>query len=219
MHQEQVRPWGFAMTVHAHPLIRAGRGPRVLVAQREDDPLKRSGLTWFDRADPSGRTYGIRTGDPSYVVPGSVTVQSYGDYFEEFRRHPESKAAGPDGEPCHSWTRGQLGPLEVEVTRLVRIGKEAGRLASDPTSGEAAEFAAQEYRESACAGCGKAIAPDRRWCGEACRKRTERRRIAQARKCGWCGVVLADGMRKWCSDACRKRAQRQPGGPIATMER
>lgn len=216
---ERVRPWGFLMTAHVHPFARLGRGPRVLVAPREDDPGGRRDAAWFDRADPGGEVLRIRTGDPTFVVPGTVTVQSYGDYFEEFRRHPESKAAGPDGEPCHPWTRGQLGPLEVTVRRLVRIGKEAGRLASDPTSGEATEFVAQEYRESACAGCGRPIAQNRRWCGEACRKRAERRRIVQARKCGWCGVVLADGMRKWCSDVCRKRAQRQPGGPIATMER
>jgi predicted nucleic acid-binding Zn ribbon protein len=205
---EQVRPWGFVMTAHPHHLVRAAKGPRVLVTPREDDPAKRVNLVWFDRADPSGSVYGIRTGDPTYVVPGSITVASYSGYFEEFRRHPESKAAGPDGEPCHPWTRGQLGPLEVEVTRIVRIGKETPRLAVDPRSGEASSFSAAEYRERTCAGCGQPIARDCRWCSEACRKKTARRLRARPRTCGRCGTALRASQRKWCSEACRKRAAR-----------
>ena len=205
---EQVRPWGFVMTVHAHPLLRAGKGPRVLVTPREDDPTKRADLAWFDRADPTGTTLRIRTGDPAYLVPGSVTVASYGDHFEEFRRHPESKAAGLDGEPSHSWTRGQLRPLEVEVTRLVRIGKEVPRLAVDPRAQEASSFGPEEYRERACARCGRSIARDRTWCSEACRKRAARARSRVGRSCAGCGVPLALGQRMWCSEGCRKRTER-----------
>ncbi|MHB8459730.1 MAG: hypothetical protein ACYDAK_02940 [Candidatus Limnocylindrales bacterium] len=205
---EQVRPWGFVMTVHAHPLVRTAAGPRVLVSPREDDPDKRDDLAWFDRLDPSGEALRIRTGDPTFLIPGTVTVASYGDSFEEFRRHPESKAAGPDGEPCHPWTRGQLAPLDVEVTRLVRIGKETPRLAVDPRSGEASSFSVAEYRERACTGCGRPIAGDRKWCGDACRKRMERRRMVRPRTCAGCGTQLSTGQRKWCSEACRKRTER-----------
>ena len=205
---DQVRPWGFVMTVHAHPLLRTGKGPRVLVTPREDDPTKWAHLLWFDRQDPGRAPLRIRTGDPTFVIPGSITVASYGDYFAEFRRHAESKAAGPDGEPCNPSTRGQLGPLEVEVTRLVRIGKEVPRLAVDPRSADGSTVGPEEYRERICAGCGKRVSGNQKWCSDACRKRTERRRATAPKTCAECGNALTPGQRKWCSDACRKRVER-----------
>lgn len=207
-YQDRVRPWGFAMTAHPHPLARLGGGPRVLVAPRATDPTQRLTADWFDRASPGGDRFEIRVGDPTFVVPGVVVVQSCGDYFEEFRRHPEVKAAGPDGERCHTWTRGQLGPRDIEVTGLVRISKETGRLATDPASGEASSSLAIEYRESVCEGCGLVIPFTNKWCSDACRKRTKRRLGRETRKCGWCGSLLPAGKRKWCSDLCRKREAR-----------
>ena len=201
----RVRPGGFGMVAHVHPFARTKGTPRVLVAARENDRAKRLELPWYDRADPSGRTYRIRTGDPAYIVPGTVTVQSYRDYFEDFRRHPEEKETGPDGEPCRPWTRGQLFPRTIFVTGLVRIGKEASRLAGDPGASDAVEFGASEYRESLCQGCGRPVWFDRRWCSEACRKRTERRRARSEQSCGWCRVALTPPHRRWCSEACRKR--------------
>jgi predicted nucleic acid-binding Zn ribbon protein len=206
---DQVRPWGFVMTVHAHPLVRAGSGPRVLVAPRDDDPAARLRAEWFDRTDPGGAPLRIRTGDPTFLVSGAVTVASYGDYFEEFRRHPERKAAGLDGVQCHSWTRGQLRPLEVEVTGLIRIGKEVPRLAVDPRSSDGIAYGPEEYRERLCAGCGKPVAADRRWCTDACRKRTERAQRQSPRSCGFCGKPLVPPARRWCDDRCRKRFTRR----------
>jgi hypothetical protein len=209
-YQRRIRPWGFVMTAHVHPLARHGHGPRVLVSPREDDPAKRLEADWFDRGSTEGAALGIRVGDPAFVLPGVITVQSYGDYFEEFRRHPEIKAAGPDGEPCHTWTIGQLSARELEVMGLVRIGKEVGRVAIDPASGEASDLLAEEYRESVCYGCSTDIPFGQKWCSEACRKRTERRRTQGERKCGSCGLRLQPPQRRWCSEACRKRAGRAP---------
>jgi len=115
-YSSQVRPWGFGMIAHVHPLARTAGVPRVLVSAREDDPTKWGDLWWFDRSDPTARRYRIRTGDPAWLLRDTLTVQSYGDYFDAFRRHAEAKAAGPEGEPCSIWTRGQLRPLVVEVT-------------------------------------------------------------------------------------------------------
>jgi hypothetical protein len=55
-------------------------------------------------------------------------VLSYRDYFNQYRNHPEAKMLGPDGRPCHTWTRGQLAPRHVRSqVPLKRIGKdEAG---------------------------------------------------------------------------------------------
>jgi hypothetical protein len=204
----QVRPGGFAMVAHVRSLSSTKGSPRVLVAPREDDRAKRAELVWFDRADATGTPYRVRTGDSSFVIPGVPTVQSYRDCFEEFRRHPEEKELGPDGEPCAPWTRGQLQPSTVAVVSIVRLGKEASRLVNTDSS-EAVEFGAAEYRQSACAGCGVPIPPDRRWCSEACRKRAGRARERVAQVCRCCGEPLQrGGGRLWCSDACRKRSSR-----------
>lgn len=206
-YSQQVRPGGFGMIAHVAGLARTKEAPRALVARREDDRVKRRDLGWFARTDPTDTAYRIRTGDPTYVLPGIITVQSYGDYFKDFRRHPEAKEVGPDGQPCGPWTRGQLGPSTVAVTSIVRIGKEANRLASD-AGADATESGAAEYRESKCAGCGVAIPFDRRWCSDACRKRAGRKANARPRVCEYCGQAIAAGKRRWCSDACRKRSER-----------
>ncbi len=205
----QTRPWGFAMIAHVHPFARSLGSPTALVAARDDSAARLSGLDWFDRSDPTRSPLAIGTGDSMWHVEGAVTVQSFDDYFDTFRMHTEGKAAGSDGEPCTSWTRGQLQPLQVEVTSLVRIGKEASRLIEGSGSLDAASFRAEEYRPSTCDRCGKTVWRGRRWCSDACRKRYERDAQRGPRRCGWCRRELRSGQRKWCSDVCRKRADRR----------
>ncbi len=103
-------------------------------------------------------------------------MRSYRDVFEEYRIHPEAKAAGLDGEPCSTWTTGQLQPLIVDAIRVVRIGKETNRLAEDLAVVDDPEDRAIEYREQTCEGCGEALdgRPHKRWCSDACRKRAKR---------------------------------------------
>jgi hypothetical protein len=59
-------------------------------------------------------------------------VLGYGDYFKAYRRHPELEALASDGKPCHTWTRGLLGPREIHASGVFRIGKESNRLSEDP---------------------------------------------------------------------------------------
>jgi len=50
-------------------------------------------------------------------------------FIEQYRRHPESKAAGPDGLPSTEETKGVLGRLVPEAGEPpLRIGKEVDRL-------------------------------------------------------------------------------------------
>ena len=59
----------------------------------------------------SGTEYRIRTGEPSDRT--GIRVQTYGNVLDRFRRHPEAKSAGPDGDPCGPRTIGLLGRLHV----------------------------------------------------------------------------------------------------------
>lgn len=53
------------------------------------------------------------------------------EFIENYARHPESKAAGPDGMPAGLETRGLLGRLHLYDGPPVRIGKEVDRLDED----------------------------------------------------------------------------------------
>lgn len=73
------------------------------------------------------------------------------------------------------WTTGVLGPREIEATRLVRVGKEANRLAEDPALVDDPEDLVVEYPELTCRGCGCELSGrQRQWSSEACRKRVSR---------------------------------------------
>jgi hypothetical protein len=103
-----------------------------------------------------------------------VLVQTLRDYFDEYRRHRESKAFGPDGKPCRSWTQGRLQPWTIKASRLVRIGKESTPL-SIPGIADSLDDRAFEYRELRCLSCGERLTGrQRKWCTEACRKRSRR---------------------------------------------
>jgi hypothetical protein len=62
---------------------------------------------------------------------GAVPVLSLAEYVEEFRRHPELKAADSEGIPCTEETRGVLFSLPLESDGAIRIGKEVDRLDED----------------------------------------------------------------------------------------
>jgi hypothetical protein len=157
----------------AHPLL------KTLVAPFESNPAKRMRQVWFDRQDEIGTPHRVRMGSADHVIPGRVLVESYGDYFAEYARHPEAKAAGPDGDACKPWTTGVLQPRDIEATSLVRMGKETNRLAEDPVLIDDPEDLAVEYPEPcAAAAVGHFTGRQRQWCKDACRKREERRAAA-----------------------------------------
>lgn len=104
-------------------------------------------------------------------------MQSYGDYFAEYGRHPEQKMLGPDGKPCRPWTRGLLQPRHIELGDLRRIGKESNRLAETALPLELDERGVVEYGEPlVCQGCSQTLnGRKRKWCSDHCRKRTSRK--------------------------------------------
>jgi hypothetical protein len=123
---DRVRPFNFLMTFHTHQVVRAEHGIRSLVAPFDSDRRNWGTLAAIDRK--SGTEFHVQTTDPHVSLAGRMPVQTYGDYFEEYRVHPELKLAGDDGRPCHPWTRWRLSPRHVVVSGIVRIGKTSGRV-------------------------------------------------------------------------------------------
>src|SRR6202043_308117 len=60
--------------------------------------------------------------------PKVARVKSIGDVFNEHKLHPESKSAGPDGNPCGPNTRGVLSRRSVHAAYVFSIGKESNKL-------------------------------------------------------------------------------------------
>jgi hypothetical protein len=176
-YQEQVKPWGFLTIAHPTPHERARPGgPRCLIAPFERDPVRRLQAHWIDRDQPEHPQRRIHTATTPECRPGSVHVLSYRDYFDQYRRHPESKALDPtDGKPCHTWTRGLLQPWHLTATDLTRIGKESKRHTdtTQPTDDE--DEPVIEYARK-CRGCDKPVTGRQQWHSEACRKRAARKR-------------------------------------------
>ena len=126
-YEQRVRPWNFLNLAHPTRLERDRLTIRCLVAPYERDPVSRRNATWHDRSAQarswrSIRTAGLESDDDT------VLVQSYRDYFNDHRLHTDAKMLGPDGQRCHTWTRGLLQPAHITATRLVRIGKESNLL-------------------------------------------------------------------------------------------
>lgn len=177
-YDEQVKPWCF-MSV-AHPIVTERAlpsAPRCLIAPFERDAVQRLQMGWADRSDPNGGLYRIRIDDSLEIREDSIAVQSYGHYFDDYRRHPEAKLLDPDGRPCHPWSRGLLQPRHVELSEIRRIGKESNRLAETALPLELDEHGVVEYGEPlACQNCGCALGGRRRkWCSEGCRVSHRRR--------------------------------------------
>jgi hypothetical protein len=121
------------------------------------------------------RTLASPSGGSLEFEDGRIAVQTYRDYFDEYRLHPEAKALAADGKPCHQWTRGPLQPPRVHATRLARTGKEANPLADTADLILEYDERAVEYRELCCRECGNELRGRQRlWCSEKCRKRVFR---------------------------------------------
>ncbi|MDQ3182688.1 MAG: hypothetical protein M3Q62_03915 [Actinomycetota bacterium] len=174
---ERVGPWNFLCVAHPTQTERAREdGFRVLIAPFERDPDKRLVADWIDRSHPASGPVKVRVDPSREIGEGSVAVLSYGDYFEDHRLHPEAKTLAPDGHPCHPWTRGLRERRHVVPSGVVRIDKESNRLAETPMPAELEEEAVVEYPgPRTCPGCGVEVTGRRRWCSEACRKRSARR--------------------------------------------
>jgi hypothetical protein len=132
-------------------------------------------LDWLDRRHPD-QPHHITT-DPYGGDDNTIPVQTLNDYFNDYRLHTDPKMLGPDGNRCHTWTRGHLRPAVVTSTALTRISKETNALI-DPDNPEPDEPAI-EYRPRVCAGCGRPLrGRQAKWHSDACRKRNARRHAA-----------------------------------------
>jgi hypothetical protein len=75
-------------------------------------------------------------------------VVTFGEYLDDYIRHPESKSLRPDGERCTGRTVGLLERDHVIAGEIIRVGKEGPRgleEGDEPT--EVMEFESVEYRE------------------------------------------------------------------------
>src|SRR5580700_5729 len=121
----RIKPFGFLQAVS--PAIEFGKTAVQPIAPFERGLRESRELPWTD----------YRTGEPSLLdwdgnaFAGTVPVTRFDDFIELYQRHPESKAAAPDGKPADEETRGVLGRLHLTGGAPRRIGKEVDRLDED----------------------------------------------------------------------------------------
>ena len=119
---DQIKPFNFLLTCYPDPIYGKPDDTFRLVAPYERDPARWIHLAWYD-AHTRKRYRITTTGTGSADV---IRVRSYGDILDEYRTHPETKAAGPDSQPCGKRTRGILQRRGVaQSSRLNYVGKES----------------------------------------------------------------------------------------------
>ncbi|HEY5256825.1 MAG TPA: hypothetical protein VIJ12_00440 [Candidatus Baltobacteraceae bacterium] len=123
-YDHQVKPSGFVQSVT--PAIIGSENPLPIAPfSRELSEARK--LPWVD----------FHTGKPVHLdwdgnhFAGTIPVLRMNEYLEQYRRHPEAKAADANGNPAGEETVGVLGRLEVRSGEPARIGKEIDRLDQD----------------------------------------------------------------------------------------
>ena len=95
---QQIKPVNFLLTcpvrAFGHP---SGVDPERfhLIAPYESDPERWTEIEWIDQF--TGTPYRITT-KGHHGAPGVARVKTYGDVFEEYEWHPETKCADANGE-------------------------------------------------------------------------------------------------------------------------
>ena len=122
---EQLKPFNFLLTCHVrvfgHPTgVDAQRFH--LIAPYDKNPKRWTKIDWIDQY--SGQPYRITT-EGHHGARGVARVQTYGEVFEEYEWHPESKCADASGEPAHKQTIGLLQRRHVSVGQIIYIGRES----------------------------------------------------------------------------------------------
>jgi len=174
-YDDHIRPWTFACTATPTPREQGRTGTRLLIAPYNKDRRKRGQAHWADRNNPT-RSYRLRTGTDHYVLDDTITVNRLRDYAGSYFTHPENKADDPSGQLCNYDTIGMLqAPRVASAGQLGRIGKETNRLTADTDQADLDQVGLV-YAARQCAGCPRPVPSRRRWCSEACRKRTGRGR-------------------------------------------
>jgi hypothetical protein len=123
-YDHQVKPSGFVQSVT--PAI-VGRENPLPIAPFSRELSEARKFSWVD----------FHTGKPVHLdwegnhFAGTIPVLRMNEYLEQYRRHPEAKAADANGNPAGEETVGVLGRLEVRSGAPARIGKEIDRLDQD----------------------------------------------------------------------------------------
>jgi len=125
---DQVKPFNFLISATLNsmdfpPGSDKGAGFH-LVAPYSRNPEEWLRLRWTEIH--SGGQFRVRTGRPSDRT--GIRVRSFRNVIDRFRMHPESKSAGPDGEPCGFQTVGLLRRREIVALSISHIGKESNLL-------------------------------------------------------------------------------------------
>jgi hypothetical protein len=127
-YRDQIKPFNFLLTCHIGPLgFPFGANPEKfhLIAPFETNPRKWLQMFWIDQY--SGKKFRITT-DRNYSSRNTARVQTYGEIFDEYAHHPESKCADEHGNACDRQTKGLLYRRHVRIGEIVPIGKESNKL-------------------------------------------------------------------------------------------
>ena len=127
-YDQQLKPFNFLLTCHVrvfgHPTgVDAKRFH--LIAPYDKSPKRWTKIEWIDQY--SGQSYRITT-EGHHGARGVAGVKTYGEVFEEYEWHPESKCADASGEPAHKQTIGLLQRRHVSVGQIIYIGRESNQL-------------------------------------------------------------------------------------------
>ncbi len=108
--EEQTKPFNFILVATLDPLglpEQAAPERFRLIAPYSRNSQDWTRLPWRNMYEPDGSTYRITT-DRHDLRSDAVHVKSYGQVLREYRRHPEHKFNGPDGQRCRLTTQGVL---------------------------------------------------------------------------------------------------------------
>ncbi len=121
----------------------------TLVTRFERDQSKWMDAVCFNIDDRNDRReYKLGTGFDSPHYGERPIVETFEGLLHRYFYHPESKALGPDGEPCHPKTRGRLRRPHIIGGQRHRIGKEVDRRLEEGDDLEAMRQAPIEYTRS-----------------------------------------------------------------------
>src|SRR5215470_16623714 len=94
--------------------------------------------------------YNVRTGKKCRITVGArkrrrIPVKTYREILHQYLYHPESKFAGPDGNPCDPWTRGVLQRRHIIAGDFKYCGKELKRKLEQGPVDHQTDFKAKVY--------------------------------------------------------------------------
>ena len=125
---QQLKPFNFLLTCH----VRAFGHPSDvdperfhLIAPYESDPERWTNIEWIEQY--SGTPYRITT-EGHHGGRGVARVKTYGDVFDEYEWHLESKSADANGQPASKQTIGLLQRRHIAIDHVIYIGRESNQL-------------------------------------------------------------------------------------------